>query len=53
MKIARWFSILCLLSPTFAQQAPWGRADISVSTSSYRIVMVTVAVLDAAKPSLA
>jgi YVTN family beta-propeller protein len=32
MKIARWFSILCLFPSTFAQQAPWGRADIPISS---------------------
>ncbi len=32
MKIIRWFSILCLLAPAFAQQAPWGRPDIPVSS---------------------
>ena len=32
MKIARWFSILCLLSSMFAQQAPWGRADVPISS---------------------
>jgi YVTN family beta-propeller protein len=32
MKIVRWFPIFCLLSSVFAQQAPWGRTDIPVST---------------------
>src|SRR3977135_1197719 len=32
MKILRWFLILCCLSSAFAQQAPWGRADIPVSS---------------------
>ena len=32
MKIIRWLSILCFVSLGFAQQAPWGRADIPVST---------------------
>ena len=32
MKIARWLPISCLLSCRFAQQAPWGRADIAIST---------------------
>ena len=31
MWIIRWLSILCLASFGFAQQAPWGRADIPVS----------------------
>jgi YVTN family beta-propeller protein len=32
MKIVRWFSILCLLPSAFAQQAPWGRPDIAISS---------------------
>lgn len=32
MKIIRWFSIFCLVSCTFAQQAPWGHADIPISS---------------------
>jgi YVTN family beta-propeller protein len=32
MKILRWFSILCLLPCAFSQQAPWGRADIPISS---------------------
>ncbi|HEY1800532.1 MAG TPA: hypothetical protein VGG46_06310 [Terriglobales bacterium] len=31
MKIIRWLSILCFASFGFAQQVPWGRADIPVS----------------------
>lgn len=31
MKIIRWLSIACFVSCAFAQQAPWGRADILVS----------------------
>src|SRR5271170_3757274 len=31
MKIVQWFSVLCLCSCMFAQQAPWGRADVPVS----------------------
>jgi YVTN family beta-propeller protein len=32
MKIIRWWlPLLCLLQSAFAQQAPWGRADIPVS----------------------
>ena len=31
MRIIRWLSILCFVSLGFAQQAPWGRADIPVS----------------------
>ncbi len=31
MKVNRWLSILCFVSAAFAQQAPWGRADIAVS----------------------
>ena len=32
MKIVRWLQLLCLLPCAFAQQAPWGRPDISIST---------------------
>jgi YVTN family beta-propeller protein len=32
MKIIRWLSIASFLSCAFAQQAPWGRADIPVSS---------------------
>lgn len=32
MKIIRWLSLACFLPFAFAQQAPWGRADIPVST---------------------
>jgi YVTN family beta-propeller protein len=32
MKIIRWFLILCLLPSAFAQQAPWGRPDIPISS---------------------
>jgi YVTN family beta-propeller protein len=32
VKIARWFPIFCLLSYAFAQQAPWGRTDIPISS---------------------
>jgi YVTN family beta-propeller protein len=31
VRIIRWLSILCFVSLGFAQQAPWGRADIPVS----------------------
>jgi YVTN family beta-propeller protein len=31
MRIVRWLSIVCFVSCAFAQQAPWGRADIPVS----------------------
>jgi len=31
MKIARLGLIVCFLSSAFAQQAPWGRADVSIS----------------------
>jgi YVTN family beta-propeller protein len=31
MNVVRWLSIAALLSSGMAQQAPWGRADISVS----------------------
>jgi YVTN family beta-propeller protein len=31
MKVLRCFSILCLVSCVFGQQAPWGRGDIPVS----------------------
>jgi YVTN family beta-propeller protein len=32
MRIMRWFPIFCLVSFTFAQQTPWGRADIPISS---------------------
>jgi YVTN family beta-propeller protein len=32
MNIIRWLLLLCLLQSAFAQQAPWGRADIPIST---------------------
>jgi YVTN family beta-propeller protein len=32
MKILRWFSVLCLLPSAIAQQAPWGRPDIPISS---------------------
>jgi len=32
MKILRWLPLLCLMSGAFAQQAPWGRPDIPVSS---------------------
>jgi len=32
MRIVRWLSIVCFVSGAFAQQAPWGRADISISS---------------------
>ncbi len=32
MKIIRWLSIVCFISTACAQQAPWGRADIPVSS---------------------
>src|SRR5450432_4449048 len=32
MRIIRWLSIMCFVSGAFAQQAPWGRADIPVSS---------------------
>src|SRR5713101_1950343 len=32
MKIRRWLPLFCLLSAAFAQQAPWGRADIPISS---------------------
>ena len=31
MKMSRWLLSFCLLSGAFAQQAPWGRADIPIS----------------------
>ena len=31
MRIIRWLSIVCFVSFGFAQQAPWGRADIPLS----------------------
>src|SRR5882724_2566075 len=31
MKIPRWLPLFCLLSGAFAQQAPWGRADVPIS----------------------
>jgi YVTN family beta-propeller protein len=32
MKITRWLPLFCLLQTVLAQQAPWGRADIPVSS---------------------
>src|SRR5258705_9028076 len=32
MRTIRWLSIFCFLSGAFAQQAPWGRADIPISS---------------------
>src|SRR5450755_4318376 len=32
MRIIRWLSLLCFVSCAFAKQAPWGRADIPVSS---------------------
>jgi YVTN family beta-propeller protein len=32
MKITRWLPIFCFLSGALAQQAPWGRADIPISS---------------------
>src|ERR1700687_4827317 len=32
MKIVRWCQMFCLLSASAAQQAPWGRPDITVSS---------------------
>jgi len=32
MKIIRWLSLFCLLPCAWAQQAPWGRADIPISS---------------------
>jgi YVTN family beta-propeller protein len=31
MRVIRWLSLVCFVSASFAQQAPWGRADIPVS----------------------
>jgi YVTN family beta-propeller protein len=31
MRVISWLSIVCFVSGAFAQQAPWGRADIPVS----------------------
>jgi YVTN family beta-propeller protein len=32
MKTLRWFPLLCLLGPAAAQQAPWGRPDVPISS---------------------
>jgi YVTN family beta-propeller protein len=32
MKKLKWLSFLCLISAAFAQQAPWGRPDIALSS---------------------
>jgi YVTN family beta-propeller protein len=32
MRVIRWLSIVCVVSGAFAQQAPWGRADIPISS---------------------
>jgi YVTN family beta-propeller protein len=31
MKAIRWFSLLCLITPAMAQQAPWARPDVPIS----------------------
>ena len=56
MKIIRWFSLACLLSAAFAQQAPWGRADIPISSHD-RVYVAnqtsnTVSVIDPAANKL-
>jgi len=32
MRTIRWFLFLCLMTPAMAQQAPWARSDVPVST---------------------
>src|SRR6201984_348293 len=32
MRTIRWFLLLCLSTPAIAQQAPWARPDISISS---------------------
>jgi hypothetical protein len=32
MRIIRWLSLFCLVASAAAQQAPWGRPDIAVSS---------------------
>src|SRR6202158_5453908 len=32
MKIVRWLPVFCFLSGALAQQAPWGRPDIPISS---------------------
>ncbi|HSS16146.1 MAG TPA: YncE family protein [Candidatus Dormibacteraeota bacterium] len=32
MRTIRWFSLLCLITPAMAQQAPWARQNIPVSS---------------------
>src|SRR6202158_5200469 len=32
MKIVRWLPVFCFLSVALAQQAPWGRPDIPISS---------------------
>jgi hypothetical protein len=36
MKIRRWLPLFWLLSGAFAQQAPWGRADVPCLNSGRR-----------------
>jgi YVTN family beta-propeller protein len=56
MKMSRWFLLLCLVSPSLAQQAPWARPDIAISSRD-RVYAAdqtsnTVSVIDPAENKL-
>jgi YVTN family beta-propeller protein len=56
MKMFRWFLLLCLVSPSLAQQAPWARPDIAISSRD-RVYAAdqtsnTVSVIDPAENKL-
>jgi YVTN family beta-propeller protein len=56
IKMIRWFLFLCLSTPVIAQQAPWARPDISVSSRD-RVYTAdqtsnTVSVIDPAENKL-
>jgi YVTN family beta-propeller protein len=56
MKMLRWFLLLCLVSPSLAQQAPWARPDIAISSRD-RVYAAdqtsnTVSVIDPAENKL-
>src|SRR6266404_719999 len=56
MKTIRWFLPLCLLTPAIAQQAPWARPDVPISSHD-RVYTAdqtsnTVSVIDPAENKL-
>ena len=56
MKAIRWFSLLCLITPVTAQQAPWASKDIPISSHD-RVYTAdqtsnTVSVIDPAENKL-